>query len=554
MTVLNGALVKDAIAGLLWGGTSDLPQTSFFSPNAFYSTDRFNGAVHTSNLPVSTTPRTLTAIKSKCYFDDYYNRFHLSTKLIDVGNLAAVKIVNVEIWSAYVVTQQLNSISKINADGIVIGEPVGNEAPVIYNALEAMTYVFNILIAGSPKIDASIVFNFASSAPLVAVIGNRVVVWPYKPNYPFKESLEWKTDIIQSYNREQRIALRDAPRQSVNFESVISASDFSKAKAIAFQWAHRVFGVPIWTDMRFVGSLNNGAMYIDVDTTKADFRSDDLVLIWESNSSYVVVSSTTITTSRINLKDPLLSARSKAYVVPVRFGFSFSGIQFSRDADCIIKALTDFDVTNNKNLNYDIGLPKYKSLQVLIDDVMSTEAISDKYIRSTDIFDNGSGIIDVDTTTNYINIITKVSIRGFSKSDAWRYKQFFSSLYGRQKTFFIPSRTDDFIIADNIQINDTAIKIQSIGFTQYYDNQFFMLKTDTGIMYYSRIISSIELGGGLEQLNIESAFGIYIPIASVVQACILKHVRLDSDKIDFTHSVGDHMLCTFNVKEIPYGL
>lgn len=554
MAVLNGTIVRDSIVGLLWGGTTDIPQTSFFSPNAFYTSVRFNGSTYTSNLPVTTVSAVKSADILGSYFDDYYNRFHLSTSLIDVGNLVAKQIVNVEIWSAYVVTQQLNSISKINADGIEIEEPSGNEAPVIYGALEAMSYVFNVLVAGSPKIDASIVFNFTSGTPLVSIIGNRVVVWPYKPNYPFKESLEWKTDIIQAYNREQRIALRDAPRQSVNFESVISVPDFSKAKAIAFQWAHRIFGVPIWTDMRFVGSLNVGAMYIDVDTTKADYRPNDLVLIWESNSSYVVVSSTSITASRINLKDPLLSARSNAFAIPVRLAYALSGVQFSRDADCIIRASTDFDVTNNKNMNFDVGLPKYKSLQVLTDDVMSTEAVSDKYIRSTDVFDNGSGVIEVDTTTNYVNIITKVSIRGFSKSDAWRYRQFFSSLYGRQKSFFMPSLTDDFIVVDDISMFDTAITVQAIGFTQYYDNQFVMLKTKAGNMHFSRIISSIELSGGLEQLNIESALGVNISALDVLQLCILKHVRLDNDKIDFTHSVGDHMQCTFNVKEIPYGL
>lgn len=546
-----GLLSKQTVPYDTYVGFDNAVYGDVLAPRDFYLSPSYAVGSIANNLPIDVEPTdSITGYRQPTFLNDYYFRIHVTPGAFDVGNLLSARVETITLWNAYPDPQQLLSTTSINADGIDVEQPP--VIPSYFASLELRSYTITIGIDGSPIIDAIILYVFDNDSLSIAIVGRRVVVWPYKPKYPLKETFEWKTNIIQTFNGEQRIALRDAPRQSTNFEAVLYNQDFPKAKAIAYQWADKVFGMPTWIDIRHVSTVLVGSLFIDVDTTNADFRPDDIVLLWSSNGSYEAVETLAVTATRINLKLPVSATMSDVYITPVRFANAFSGVQFSRDSDAIIVASSDFDVRNNLNISADIGLPKHKTLQVLTDDVLSSEAVTDKYMRSMDVFDNGSGSISVEVKTNYVDILTKVSIHAFSPAEVWRYKQFFGSLYGRQKTFFIPSGSNDFTILDNIGSTSSSIRITNVNYNLYYDIQFIMLKLDNGSILFNRIFSSTVNVDGTEQLNLESTFGVAITASSIVQASILKHVRLDTDKIELTHSVGGRMQCSFVVREVPY--
>ena len=503
-----------------------------------------------SNLPIAEACENFVAVRARSYLDDYYNRIHIIPKKIDLGNLLSVQTENISVWNAYLDAQLLSDIVAENTDGLEMVEPT--LTPTSFAALELRNYVLNISTSGSPVIDALYTFNFESESPTLEVIGRRVVIWHYKPKYPFKERFEWKTDIITSFKGEQRIRLRDSGRQGIAFTSVISSTDYTKAKALAFQWVHRVFGVPVWIDMRLVGTINAGAMSINVDTTNADFRADDIILIWSSNDSFEALETTNISASLIDLKSPVINSYSNAYAIPIRYANALNGLTFSRDADLLIQVEGDFTVKNNVNLSASIGLPTYKGKQVFIDTVLSSEASTDRYTRSIDVFDNGSGPIDVDIKADWTSIVTKVSLNAFGSESVWRYKNFLHSLYGRQKTFFIPSWHDDFHIIDDIGSTAASIRIQNIGFDLYYSNQFIFIELVGGTYYFGKITGSNVDVDNSEVLTLEESFGVQILVSSIKRAGILKHVRLDTDKIDMNYSVALEMNVSFPVKEVPY--
>lgn len=503
-----------------------------------------------SNLPISEVCENFVAVRARSYLDDYYFRIHVLPKKIDLGNLLSEQTENIAVWNAYLDAKLLNDIESVGTDGLEMTEPT--LPPTSFAALELRNYTLSISTSGSPVIDASYTFNFESESPILEVIGRRVVIWHYKPKYPFKERYEWKTDIITSFKGEQRIRLRDAGRQAVSFSSVISAIDYTKAKALAFQWVHRVFGVPIWIDMRLVGTVNAGAMSIAVDTTNADFRSSDIVLLWSSNDSFEAVETTDVTPTQINLKSPIVASHANTYAVPIRYANALSGLTFTRDADALIHVEGDFTVKNNVNLSAAIGLPIYKGKAVFTDFVLSSEASTDRYTRSIDVFDNGSGPIDVDIKTDWTNIVTKVSLNAFGAAAVWRYKQFLHSLYGRQKTFFMPSWHDDFHIIDDIGSTAASIRIENIGFDLYYNNQFIVIELLNGSYYFGKITGSNVDVDHTEVLTLEESFGVAIAVSTIRRAGILKHVRLDTDRLELNHTVASEMNTSFPVKEVPY--
>ena len=546
-------------AGVLVTGTPPIDLSSALDSLVAFDTSPPNGVTDyaidastskSSNLPISEVNENFTAWRARSFFDDYYNRIHLTPKNIDLGNLLAVQTRDIQVWNAYIEPQLLDSIDSSGTDGVELEEPM--LTPTLFAALELRHYTLSVSTSGAPIIDASYIFDFPLEDVTLKVIGRRVVIWAFKPNYPIRESLEWRTDIIPSFNGEQRIRLRNAGRQSLTLESVISPTEFIKAKALAYQWAHRVFGVPVWMDMRYKGPLAAGSMSISIDTLYSDFRSSDIIIVWQSNDVFEAAEVDTVTSGLINLKLPLISSYTNAYVMPIRYASALNGLNFSRDGDAIVKSAVSFTIKNNIDKSDTSGFLMYKSKPVLVDALISSDSISDQYSRSIDVFDNGSGIITTDIKNNYVNIVSKIALKAFGAEAIWRYKRLLHSFYGRQKTFFIPSWSEDFKVLEDIGSASAAIKIQNIGYTLYYDNQFMILETVAGARYCNRILgSSIDVDGS-EQIALENTFGVSILAANIKRAGILKHVRLDTDKIDFEHDVADHVSCSFPIREVPY--
>lgn len=52
------------------------------------------------------------------------------------------------------------------------------------------------------------------------------ITWTLVPEWEFQEVLEWKTDIIQSYGWEQRIALRQRPRRTLRYDFEANNTDY----------------------------------------------------------------------------------------------------------------------------------------------------------------------------------------------------------------------------------------------------------------------------------------------------------------------------------------
>lgn len=501
-------------------------------------------------LPI-TNSWTSLGQESKAFFHDFYNRIHVDPSIIELGNLTSTQVRTINVWNAYIEDSTLQSVSYSNADGFELVQP--RYPPTDFKPLEDLDYTVRISMVGSPTIDASYQFNFESEQLVLSITGRRVVVLSAKPKYPLKEALEWKTDILKSYNGEQRIRLRDAPRQIFSIESVLDEQLYAKLKALTFQWAHRVFAIPVWTDAVLVPLISSGSAIIYFDTTKKDFRSFDLLVIWK-DGGLETLETLNVYSDRIEVKQPVSQTYIDSLVMPARFANALTGISFNRDDDGIIKQSGDFTVRINKNLESIVDFVTYKSLPVLLDRPLSSQQLSDQYVREIDLFDNGSSAVQVDTKTANISIISNMSFLTFDKSKAFSYRQFVHYLHGRQKTFFTPSWDNEFTVVDDFTDVSTVLAIQYVGFSLYYENRFLYLKMKSGAYGFYKVSSSNDNGDGSENLNLDTQIGFSGLANDVELCCLLKYVRLNSDTVQIKHDVADSFTFTLQTIEVPYEL
>lgn len=503
----------------------------------------------TDNLPIQEIEATLDVWKAPSFLDDYYYRVHVLPGIIELGNLLSAQVRQVEVWSAYFEPQLLSSLDSEGTDGITLGQPT--VPPTYFAALESRTYTLNISTNGAPVINAKYTFNFPDDKPMLRVTGRRVVVWPFMPQTKHREALEWLTDVIPSFNNEQRLALRTAPRQAFTHEFQLDTYQFSRAKAIATQWAHRVYGIPVWAELTRVGPLAQGTTEILVDTTVADYRSDDIIIIWQDDVKNSAVEIGAVLPDRVQLKLPLGSSYLNAYVAPLRFARAPSGVQFKRSNSDFTTASAEFRVTANKDLGGSIGLPQYRGKDVLTDRTVLVEDLNERISRSIDQMDNGSGPISVDIKNSWVDSAKSITFDLLDRQERWRARRWLYSLRGKQRAFWLPAWNRDFILLEDVGPTAAALTVRPVGYPLYYGVKDIMIQLKNGTQVFARVLSGATDPNGNEVLALEGPVGVGLLVSEVEFICFLSHVRLNSDRIDIRHDYAGRAVTSIPVMETP---
>lgn len=502
-----------------------------------------------SGFPVQELEAQHSGVIAPSFGSDYYERVHVIPGKISVGNLLSTQTRSVEVWNAHLQPKLLSSVSSTGTDGMTLQEPIS--APTTFGIFESRFYQLRVSTSGSPVIAATYVFNFPVESPTLGVTGRRVLVWPFMPQTTHKETLEWSTDVVPSYTSEQRLALRQAPRQFFDYTCYLDKVEFSRAKAIATQWAHRVYGVPVWSELSRVGQLSLGATFIPVDTTAADYRENDVVILWESSEKQAAVEITTVHANGVSLKIPLETEFEAAYIAPLRFAMAPEGISFSRAGNEQTVATCRFRVTSNKDLGSDALYPTYRGKSVVTDRTIMVGDITEKIYRSVDTFDNESGVVEVDVTSNKIDHRQVITFSTRSRAERWAARQWIHSRLGRQKSFWVISWNNDLEVVSDFSSASSGFIVNSIDYSLLYSVKDVMILLKDGTKIFKRITGATANEDGTENINFDSAIGTSALASDVEMVSFMSHVRFDTDSVDISHQYNGQVQISIPVMEIP---
>lgn len=513
--------------------------------------DRTHSPKHgevSSNLPVTTTARAISGHIAKSYLDDFYNRVHLTPRAIDAGTLLATKTYQIGVWNAYLDPINLLAIGRSGTSGITDS---GVAAPSVFSPLEEATLTLIVTPSGPVSIDATYTFSFDVASVQTHVTGRRGVVWGYVPQVPFRESLEWKTDVISSFSAEQRIALRVAPRQTFSNDYRINSAQLTEAKGKASRSVHQPFGIPVWTEATYVGAIPQGATEILFDTSNADYRADDLMYVWESDSKSGALATVTKLPDRITLLNPTGVGYTAAYVMPMRLMYALNGIGFERGPSDSVHVRGEFMSDLSVDLGDNGAYPQYRGKTVLPFRPFIVTSGAEKVLRATTVFDNESGPIDVDPVNSWVSGTSNVGFEIGSKSERWTVRRWLHSLRGRQKAFWLPTWNRDLTLVLDAGPSAQGITVSSVGYADYYTVKDLMVRLKNGTVRYLRVLSSVNNGDGTETLALDTVLGTELLVADVEFISFMDHVRLASDRVDIRHYDSDKSSVSIPVVETP---
>jgi hypothetical protein len=420
----------------------------------------------------------------------------------------------------------------VSPDGFAAGAPVlGSPAIVLI-----VNVVPNTLVSGAPdliSVDILILYQ----------------LWPFRPQIPAQETLEWLTDMLASRTGEQRIALRSAPRQLLAYSFRTLPAMLGWAKAFAQRRAGAPLSIPIWIEQQVVGNIGSADTTIACDTTWGDWRVGVGVMIWEDWDNHVIAIVTAVSDTQLTLLGAVGQDFTRPTIAPIRSALATEGFQVRRDTT-YQDVSAKFQSLDNIFLDGDAGYPQYQGLDVLDETPKLIADISESIVRAAEYVDNGFGPIAVETLLTYADFGQMLGFHEYRGARLWRRRVWLHSLMGKQKPFWLPSFNMDLALQATIGASDTVITVKSIGPASVYGGKQIAFFLKDGTTFF-RQIDDIANAGDDDDLTISSSLGQSVTAADIGVLCFMTKVRLNADSVNIEHQFDDASTVSVAVTEVP---
>lgn len=539
----------------LWTGDAPNPE-AWGAGEVWNGRDPFlvalGGRAEGQVVPLSASPAAdaqpaATGAFQPLFGADFYNRLHLSVTVLALGNVVGDQFRQVSVWNAYGYGVAMTALQLLNAEGITIAGQA--PAPLAFGPLQEREWTVTVAGEGSPTIDAAVVWTFSGGAQLrLTITGNRITPWTWLPDWSrsILEALEWRTDIIEAEEGdEQRIALRVTPRQTWEFTATGQANQRQAMEAAMLGWGARVWALPLWPHgATLTGAVAAGATELLVPTLAREFAAGGLALVLSHDGAAAeVVELDSVEADRIVLRRPLLADWPSGGVVFPAKAARLTDASLARFTGACADAQVRFEVAQANPYAADIDLPLYRGLPVLEYEPDWSTAPTLAARRKVAEIDNDVGVpVWIDRAGfPTLRQVLRYAPLGRAQLDA--HRRLLYALRGRQRPLWVPSFADDVTLRVLAADGATNIDVAAFGYTTHLRHlqgrTDIRIESDQGVQY-RRIMGSVELGGGLERLGLDSPLSWELnPATDDVMISFLALYRLDSDRIEWEWWSGD---------------
>lgn len=359
-----------------------------------------------------------------------------------------------------------------------------------------------------------------------------------RPNWSNPVGVEYvfKTNIITSRDgHEQREAQRQTARVALKFTTAMTRSLMARhqgdmAKGQLSFWAVRAE----WAWVRIASDHTSGGLTIDVDSVPHWMVAEQKVILETSTdedlTSVAAVSGTTITLGDVTTKDyPAGTKVFLAYWTRTAASASFTA-QTSR----LWTGAVRYDVSPADGV--ETMTPPFPFTfgyaNMLLNKPNWREAPKITFKQERDVFDPGSGLIDVFAPHDSDPLQMQFGFTGLSVTQSEELVSFFKLMKGRRGSFWMPTWMDDLEPSDTQIDGANKFKIEGEDFRNAYDGHGIyqtMIAFYDDCTYQANTILNIS-GTVDSEITFENAWSQEINSATKIYWLV--RCRFDSDVLD----------------------
>ena len=368
-------------------------------------------------------------------------------------------------------------------------------------------------------------------AKITTSLFGELAILPHPAEVPVKETLEFLTDVLQSYKgKEQRLQLRSKPRHYYEYKIPVqvwnSAAAFNtEAGAIRKRWA-----VPVWTEAQFIGDIAEAAVSVSCNTSLYDLRANSLALLFVNYESWQIVEIVSKTSNSIT---PLnsLSAMNGAWLIPIRLGWIAGNIDKPTNGHNG-KTSVMFEIEDSLSL-VPPAPAQYLSKDIYYDaGLLSGDSVSRSIQQRADVVDYSLGPTARRSPWDFSRYGSphRSIIEGASKMRD--YKNFLFRRAGKFREFFIPTFENN-LSCLNVGTVDSTLVVKSDSFIDYANFRTSIAVQRMNGTWLARGISNpVQID--LERIQLTLSSALNIQASDIARISFLNLHRFDADLIEIT--------------------
>lgn len=490
----------------------------------------------------------------------WFEKMHTLPQFFELGNILAVLTRDIEIYNSYREDSQDLNTATNNADAGVsfVNLP---SLPYSIGPQDNLIFQVRVITSGPPTLEGTLDFTFDNDSLSLSITGTRVVMFPYEPETPIRETLRWKTTVLSTINgKEQRISLRKNPRQMIEMMLRVEEGEARrKLQTLLFGWQPGVFGLPIWFEARYLAvdaEIDDTTIY--VDTKFGDFRELSLAIVWRDDDYFDALEVSSFTDSSITFSSPVTKqfVAGQTLVMPLRVGLVESDIPIQRypvSLEDITLMITVLD--NDSDIGDVSDFPSYNGKVLLSEpNRMSGGTIPVGLERDIVRMDNEIGPPTQSSDWPGPNYMTQKGFFCRTAERKWQIRKLVHGLRGSQKSFYLPTFYYDMVLVEDLVSTSDLMDISNIGYATYVNGQspadHIQIELADGSTLYRKILSSEELSDSVERITVDSAWESNIAKEDVAKIMYLRTARIADDQVTLVHGDAQEAEITMVVKEV----
>ncbi|MFQ1055265.1 phage tail protein [Gilliamella apicola] len=367
-------------------------------------------------------------------------------------------------------------------------------------------------------------------------------LWQVEPDWTngITETLEWKTDILQSYSgAEQRIARRLSPRRTFEFSILINGNERARFENKLAYVGGNSWYFPIFTDVTYLETdVDLNTTVLPCSTTGRDFVIGNKVLIKSEMNNInrsALLEIADVNENSITLINPLKSRfTAGACIYPVRLAVLTDVPQLTHYNDDLLSAQIRFRISEHNAFSNDISyLPIYRHFPVLTMYPDWSESLKGQYERFLIELDNGSSIPTRLDTAKLPFWVQEFRWFVTDRTEQMLLRKLFYYLTGSQKCIWVSTQISDFNI---IAVNGQILDIENVGFYEIGlmpGRKDVVITLCNGDVLYRRIETVAAVSDEIERLLLNDS--INVNAEDILSVSFLTLCRLDSDSVSWEH-------------------
>jgi len=496
---------------------------------------RYDTTSKTKNHPLTLFSKNKTGSVASAYSDIFYNRILVEPTNIRLGNLISDRAFEIHIFNAYFEEKTFDNIQAYNTEGLSL---TGPSVPLTLEPLQEITYDLLATLTGPPQIAAEWAFDFQDTKDdvVIDVTGSRIVLFPYlyKPN--MIEMLEWKTSILKSRNgTEQRIKVRQAPRQVLSIETFVGKDEFIRAGNLFYGWRKRDWATPLWTEQRHITSYaSTDDLTIYVDTQNGDFFQEGFALIYQNPRSFDVFQISTMTSSSLTMTQGIQNDYDlNSIVVPVKICRMVSNptratTGWNAQIKTVFESLTNYDTPAG------VASPvQFNGLDVILEsqfEMLKTNHNQPvKYEHRIDVTDYGTGVVKYAAPHTYTELVRTVRFFVEDLDNIWDFKKFLHRRAGKVRPFWLPTFEPDFKVTSIGALGPSFLVEDYWHSGQSYQRVHIIVFLNSGSYFFRTIIGADVTASEETEITVDSSMGV--DANDIDYISYMGQTRFDTDKI-----------------------